>query len=151
MCRNRLRYNPKQADIGSRIGAFFIDHIIISMVVVVPWINSISTGITTFSYLRRSIIVVTLIGLVVHSLKDIIKGASIGKRILGLAVRNSSNPSEVPPVSKLILRNIFMLLWPIEFLVLIFSTKKLGDRIAGTDVYSLRRKVEDIGTRYIDF
>lgn len=83
-----------------------------------------------------------LVAFVVYCSKDVINGASIGKRIFGLAVRNSRNSTETPSVPKLFLRNTLTFIWPIEFLILVFSEEKtkIGDRIAVTDVYRLTKK-----------
>ena len=72
--------------------------------------------------------------LIVYSFRDMVKGQSIGKRILGIGVRDISDNFTVPPVSRLFLRQIFSFIWPVEFLVLVFSDehRKIGDKIAGT-------------------
>jgi len=76
----------------------------------------------------------------VYGFRDIVKGQSIGKRVLGIGVRDIYDNFAVPSASRLFLRQIFSFIWPVEFLVLIFSSenKKIGDKIAGTGVYNLR-------------
>ncbi len=131
------------AGIGMRIGAFIIDHFIIVGVLVCPSL------IFTFSHIQRDpakawtmLPVIMLMSFLVYFLKDIINGASLGKRALGLTVRSKFDTSEVPSVSKLFLRNILTFVWPIEFLVLVCGAKKtkLGDQIAGTNVYRVSKK-----------
>lgn len=133
----------EKADVGMRIGAFIIDHVIIVTVLVCPFI------LFTFSNIQKDpISAITMfpafmaVAFWVYCLKDIINGASLGKRALGLTVRNSADTSEKPTVLKLFLRNILTFIWPVEFLVLVCSAKKikLGDQIAGTDVYKLTKK-----------
>lgn len=131
------------AGIGMRIGAFIIDHFIIVAVLVCPSI------LFTFSHIQSDpakawtmFPVLMLMAFLVYFLKDIINGASLGKRALGLTVRSNLDTSEVPSVPKLFLRNILTFVWPIEFLVLICGAKKtkLGDQIAGTNVYRVSKK-----------
>lgn len=133
------------AGIGMRIAAFIIDHIIIVAVLACPSI------IFTFSHIQSDpaeawtmFPVLMLMAFLIYCLKDIINGASLGKRALGLTVRSNLDTSEVPSVPKLFLRNILTFVWPIEFLVLVSGAKKtkLGDQIAGTNVYRLSKKLQ---------
>ena len=65
--------------------------------------------------------------------KDLIGGGSIGNRIAKLKVVNS-NESFVTPL-KLILRNIFVFIWPVEILMCFINPeKKFGDIVFGTKV-----------------
>jgi len=65
--------------------------------------------------------------------KDLINGQSLDKKQTNLQVVNS-NESKASSL-KLILRNIFTFLWPIELLVMMVSPgRRLGDFIAGTRV-----------------
>ena len=76
----------------------------------------------------------------VYGFRDIFKGQSIGKRVMGIGVRDVSDNFAVPSASRLFLRQIFSFIWPVEFLVLACSSenRKIGDNIAGTGVYNLR-------------
>jgi len=64
--------------------------------------------------------------------KDLINGQSVGKRILNIRVVNENG--EVPCVFCLFIRNITFFMWPIEFLLLLLDKKRLGERIAKTNV-----------------
>lgn len=138
---NQLEF--EKANVGMRIGAFIIDHIMIVTVLVCPFILFIFSNIQ-----KDPISAITMfpafmvVAFLSYCLKDMINGASLGKRALGLAVRNSANTSEIPSVPKLFLRNILTFIWPVEFFVLVCSAKKRkpGDQMAGTDVYRLTRK-----------
>jgi hypothetical protein len=114
--------------------AFIIDHIIITIIVVMPAsrLESLFEGAQFF--------VILAVAFILCAIKDIVKGQSPGKFILGIAVRNQNDTSEMPSVAKLFLRNIFCFLWPIDFLILVFSKTKIGDKITGTDVYRLSKK-----------
>jgi len=79
---------------------------------------------------------------IIYSLRDIVRGNSLGKYLLGIAVRNPKDITAIPPISKLFLRNIFTVFWPVELLVLVCSAKKtkIGDKITGTEVYHISNK-----------
>jgi uncharacterized RDD family membrane protein YckC len=73
-------------------------------------------------------------------LKDALNGKSIGKKIMGLAVRDSRDYNKTPNILILFLRNIFLILWPVE-LIIIFIDKKnqrLGDIILGATVVEIK-------------
>ena len=135
---------PEKANIGMRIIAFFIDQIIITTILFVPFIifafqNAQNDPAKLFLMIPILMVAIFLF----LCLKDCVHGASIGKRALGLAVRNSQNASEVPSIPKLFLRNILMFICQIEFLVLVCSADKtkLGDKLARTDVFCVGKKV----------
>ncbi len=66
--------------------------------------------------------------------KDIYLGRSPGKTRLGLQVVNAKINTVANPFRCLI-RNLFIVLWPIEVIVTFFSPKRrIGDFIAGTKV-----------------
>ena len=132
----------KKASVGRRLGAFLIDHFIFSFVFVFLFVFVLLLfGIQN----RESLVLIFVIFnfviiFLVYGFRDVIKGQSIGKRVFGIGVRDISDNFAVPSVSRLFLRQIFSFIWPIEFLVLIFSSenRKIGDQIAGTGVYNLR-------------
>lgn len=70
--------------------------------------------------------------------KDCIGGASIGKRMLNIGVRDYENHNEAPSKLRLFLRNLTTLLWPIEFIVLVASkdNRRLGDQLTKAEVFS---------------
>jgi uncharacterized RDD family membrane protein YckC len=134
----------KKASVRRRLGAFLIDHTIFSFVFV--FVFSLLSKQDNEFLLLLSIISALVITFFVYGFRDIISGQSIGKRVLGIGVRDISDNFTVPPASRLFLRQIFTFMWPIEFLVLVFSSKnrKIGDKIAGTGVYNLREYEEFI-------
>ena len=136
---------PKKADLGMRIGAFIIDHIIIVVVLLAPFLIFIFRNTQDDpAKIFRMFPILMVVAFFVYCLKDCVNGASIGKRVMGLAVRNSLDISVTPPISKLFVRNILTFIWPIEFLVIICSANKtkIGDKIAHTDVFRSERKVK---------
>ena len=132
---------PMRVSTAIRICAFMIDHIIITFIVVIPFVLFSNIDGDTVRVIVAFPILM-LICFFIYCLKDIAKGRSPGKYILGLAVRNRSDTSQVPSVGKLFLRNIFTLMWPIDILILLSSESrlKLGDSIAETDVYRITNK-----------
>jgi uncharacterized RDD family membrane protein YckC len=73
-------------------------------------------------------------GMIYYLLKDIFKGRSIGKRLFGLRVIDKNNNNNVPGIIRLMLRNLTILIWPIELLMLITTKRRIGDIIAKTNV-----------------
>ncbi|MBE6675429.1 MAG: RDD family protein [Ruminococcaceae bacterium] len=71
-------------------------------------------------------------------LRDVIfKGRSIAKRILGLYVTDVQTNAS-PSKSKLILRNLFFVLYPIEAILLLAIDQTLGDMASKTTVVTSR-------------
>ena len=139
---------PQKAEIGWRIGAFIIDHVIIFFVM--AWLllllifrmkdlQSIMIDPGRFFVL---IWVYMALWFLMYCMKDCIGGASIGKRLMGLTVRSDTGELGTPSVFRLFLRNILSFIWFVELLVLLCSSdqRKIGDRIAGTDVFRTEGK-----------
>lgn len=77
-----------------------------------------------------------VLGFIFYFGKDSYKGISIGKWIMGIMVRDEDNPNKVPSLGRLFLRNLFLIIWPIEFIILATNEqkKRLGDKVAKTVV-----------------
>lgn len=68
--------------------------------------------------------------------RDVIfKGRSLGKRIMRLRVYDKNTLQE-PSTKQCAVRNLFLPLYPIEGIVLLFTGRTMGDRVAGTVVLS---------------
>ena len=65
-------------------------------------------------------------------LKDV-SGQSIGKKLIKLRIQNPDE-SKSPPKWKMIVRNVFITLWPVEMILLLSSNQRLGDRLTNTIV-----------------
>lgn len=66
--------------------------------------------------------------------RDIIfKGQSIAKRIFKLHVIDVET-NELPSNQKLIVRNLFFFIYPVEFIMLLASNKSLGDMATNTTI-----------------
>jgi uncharacterized RDD family membrane protein YckC len=77
------------------------------------------------------------LGLIFYFGKDSINGTSFGKWIMGITVRKENYPNESASLANLFIRNITLLIWPLEFIVIVINKNKqrLGDKIARTLVY----------------
>jgi uncharacterized RDD family membrane protein YckC len=118
-----------------RIAAFLIDHFIFTFLIVGIVFLSLGTDFmdeNSLNNLITKVLPTIIIGLVLYFVKDSIKGISPGKWIMGIMVRNENNPAEVPSFGRLLIRNLFLIIWPIEFIVLASSQekKRLGDKTA---------------------
>lgn len=130
-----------KADIAVRVGAFFIDHLLVSCVYLSLAIPEIFKR-TDHKSLAASLSSLIFPAFLLYLIKDIVRGASIGKRLFGLAVRDARDPLAIPSPSRLLLRNVFTCLWPLELIALNCSAskRKIGDKFAGTDVYKIPKK-----------
>lgn len=77
------------------------------------------------------------LGLIFYFGKDSINGTSFGKWIMGITVRKEISSNESASLVNLFIRNITLIIWPLEFIVIVFNKNKqrLGDQIAKTLVY----------------
>ncbi len=75
-------------------------------------------------------------GFLLYFCKDSIHGISPGKWIMGIMVREEGAPDQIPSFGRLLLRNLFTIIWPVELLILAINQKKkrLGDQVAKTIV-----------------
>ena len=80
--------------------------------------------------------IVVITGMVAYIGKDAIGGKSIGKRVLGLMVRDSFDHNQIPSMSRLFQRNLSLAFWPFQFFELsdLPEKQRRGDRIANTVV-----------------
>lgn len=120
-----------------RLIAFLIDLLLIAIIV-----NMFFFATQT---VKSQLLVKFLSAMMVTMLlcKDCINGKSAGKRIMKIEIANEKEGEQVSAVS-CIVRNIFVVLWIIEILVLFISKeKRIGDYVAKTKVVS-NSKVEKI-------
>ena len=126
-----------------RIAAFLIDYflmsfLVTSFIVVLIYLlfeDDLSKGDKSAKFLLTTLIVIA-IGFLIYFAKDSCKGMSVGKWIMRIMVRDVNNPEQIPHFGRLFLRNVFIVIWPIEFVVLALSDQKrrLGDIAAKTIV-----------------
>lgn len=134
-----------------RIFAFMIDHITMSFLAGMGGLLAMGKHWDTAEpgQMMSAILPIILVVFVVYFMKDSVRGMSPGRFILGIAVRDEADLEKCPNIFRLALRNLLIVIWPIEFLVLTFSKEKrrLGDRLAKTIV--IRREDIPSGKRVL--
>lgn len=131
-----------------RIVAFLIDHFVITFLMVSIVFIALGPNFMNNDNLdnMESIMLWVMIpGFLLYLSKDSIQGISVGKWIMGIMVRNDFD-NETPSFIKLFIRNLLIIIWPIEFLVLAISSdkKRLGDMIVRTKVIKNPNKPKSI-------
>lgn len=129
---------------GTRIGSMIIDHFIMTAIAVVFFIPSMIKNISAVSATSHErpftgtfggpLYYIGLLGFALYFCKDCINGRSFGKRITKLQVVDNTTEQVASPI-KCFIRNIFIIIWPIEVIVaLINPGRRIGDRVAGTKI-----------------
>ena len=123
-----------------RIAAFVIDHFVMTFLMVSLFFIALAPNFMDENKRSKMIIAmlaVMLLGFLLYFAKDSIKGISAGKWIMGIMVRDENNQNEIPSFGRLLLRNLFIIIWPVEFIVLAANDqkKRLGDKVARAVVF----------------
>ena len=134
--------DKREITAGSRIGAMLLDHIVMCFIIALLAMPVMSmefkdafkdNPFNTKSTIDWTMIIMVF-GLSLYFNKDMIQGKSIAKRALKQEVINIKT-GEVASSIKCLIRNITIVLWPIEVIaVLISPSRRIGDFIAGTKV-----------------
>jgi uncharacterized RDD family membrane protein YckC len=133
----------------SRLTAYIIDGIITGIIAAIIWVPLTMMDVVAASYFVENwswlgySFIWGLIQVVYFTALETYWGTTIGKRILGFQVQQTSGAKLTP--EKALTRNISKILWPIlilDVLVSAISTgadkrQKFSDRIAQTTVISL--------------
>jgi uncharacterized RDD family membrane protein YckC len=122
-----------------RIAAYFIDHFVFTFLIVA--IAFLAMGPNAFdsgdvSSMPFILISVLIPGFLLYFAKDFINGISPGRWVAGIMVRSSLDWNQVPSRSQLFVRNLFMIIYPVEAIVMISNPDKLrlGDKSQKTVV-----------------
>lgn len=146
-----------------RILAFLIDHSIMSFLIVSSIFISLGPNFmdeNNPAKMVTTMLFVMIPGLILYFAKDSFKGISPGKWITAIMVRDDNNQNEIPSFGRLYLRNLFLIIWPVEFIVLATSNekKRLGDKVTKSVVVKnpnkptqLRRLLAMVGIGLIFF
>jgi uncharacterized RDD family membrane protein YckC len=118
-----------------RIAAFLIDHVVLTFLMVATVFLALGPNFMDEDSIEKMtsiMLAVMLPGFLLYFSKDSIQGISAGKWIMGIMVRDQINPNEIPSFGRLLVRNLFLIIWPVEFIVLATSQekKRLGDKAA---------------------
>ena len=122
-----------------RIAAFIIDHFVLTFLMVSIVFLALGPNFmdeNNPSKMTTVMLFVMIPGFILYFAKDSLKGISVGKWIMGIMVRDENDPREIPSFGRLFLRNLFIIIWPVEFIVLAKNDqkKRLGDKTAKTIV-----------------
>lgn len=122
-----------------RIAAFLIDHFIITFLMVSIVFVAVGSNFmddNNFSKMTTIMFLVMIPVFIIYFAKDSIKGISGGRWIMGIMVREEMNFQIIPSFWKLFVRNLFIIIWPVEFIILASSDekKRLGDKFTKTVV-----------------
>lgn len=130
-----------------RIAAFILDHFIFTFSIVAfiflalgtSYLDNLNSG-KFFS----TTLIGFLIGFGIYFSKDSYKGTSPGKWIMGIMVRDEKDRNITPSFGRLFVRNLFIVIWPIEFLVMALNDnkKRIGDNITNSVVLKNPNKPE---------
>lgn len=133
-----------EIDRGKRLTSALTDQFIMTMTIMV---FAIPEMIYQFTHLRTAgdinlysftagnwYVYVLNIGFAIYFCKDCIGGQSPAKRIFKFQVVDNKT-EEIAKPFRCLIRNIFILLWPIEAIILLINpVRRLGDMVAGTKV-----------------
>ncbi len=133
----------KNKNIGIRLASMLFDHFIMTFGIVffsfiLIGIGYLIVGNPSDSDLPEWFVIIPIfLALMIFSIyfnKDAIKGKSPAKRILGLIIVDNKTGEIANPIKSFV-RNITLVLWPIEVVFSLFSPeRRIGDYIAGTKV-----------------
>ena len=137
--------NLRLASRKRRFAAFVIDHFLFTVILVSFIFLVIGTDFTNKEDTAKSAISILAsasVGILIYLFKDCIKGNSPGKWMLGIAVRDEHDPHHIPAYYKLFLRNVFLLIRPLEAIILASSNekKRLGDKATNAIVVQQNKK-----------
>jgi uncharacterized RDD family membrane protein YckC len=152
---------PPQISVGLRLATMLLDHVCMTAVAFVFFIPGfISTVSAAFNPSHENPFpdvmqgvygYIAMFGFALYFCKDIFAGRSIAKRILKLQVVNNSSGKAASPI-RCFLRNITCVIWPIEGLIALSNTsRRLGDRIAGTKLVKFDPTIEQPGFNFFGF
>lgn len=147
--------NTNKINTGTRLAAMLLDHFFMTMIALVFFIPGIVSDFSdafkvshepaSAEFLGGSWAYIGLIGFACYFCKDIIKGRSIAKRILKLQLVDNVT-GEVAGPMKCFIRNLLIIIWPIEVIIALKNTsRRLGDRIAGTKLVPFDPSLEKPG------
>ncbi len=121
-----------------RIVAFLIDHSVITFLIIAIVFLALGPNFmdADMDKMTTTMFAVMLPGFLLYFAKDSVNGISLGRWMLGIMVRDANNPNEAPPLGRLFIRNLWLIIWPVEFIVLALSEdkKRIGDKTANSIV-----------------
>jgi uncharacterized RDD family membrane protein YckC len=134
--------NTQPVNAGTRLAAMILDHIFMTFIAMLFYlpvmIANLATGFKVShdqddaAFMSGPMMYVGLFGFALYFCKDMFNGRSISKRLLKLQLVDNKTGEVASPLQCLV-RNIFLIIWPVEFIVALANTgRRIGDRVAGT-------------------
>jgi uncharacterized RDD family membrane protein YckC len=134
--------NYRPINTGLRLATMVLDHIFMTFVAMIFYLPALITNIATgfkvshdqddATFMNGPMTYIGLFGFALYFCKDMFNGRSISKRILKLQLVDNRTGEVASPLQCLV-RNLFCIIWPIEFIVAMANTgRRIGDRVAGT-------------------
>jgi uncharacterized RDD family membrane protein YckC len=122
----------QKISVGLRLGTMLLDHAIICFIGIPPLIIYTSISGSDNSSIASIPPYPMILLFVIYFCKDCIGGRSPAKRILKLAVLDNRTNNPASSFQSLV-RNLFILIWPIEVIVVLFNQeRRIADIVAGT-------------------
>ena len=138
---------------GNRFASMLLDHVIMTVICMVFFIPQfISDFADPFKQtnldLFHGLNFILPFGFAVYFCKDCFNGRSIAKRVLKLQIVDNRTGQVAGPL-KCFIRNIFIIIWPIEGIVaLINPSRRIGDFVAGTKLVPFDSTIEQKEINY---
>jgi uncharacterized RDD family membrane protein YckC len=133
--KGKLRMNDKKVSILRRTLAFLIDHFLIILFAIALFIAVLK--IESNDFLSAHSIFIFIFAILLYFFRDLPNGTGPGKSIFRLKVVN--NNFEKANVKSIMLRNFTLIIWPIEFLIILVSKSglRISDRLCKTKVVNM--------------
>ena len=137
----------KLASRKRRTVAFLIDHFVLTFLMTSIALLTLGTDFLDSGGaedITLTIIAVLIPGSFIYFSKDSFGGISPGKWIMGVMVRENESDEKTPSFGKLFIRNLSIVIWPVEVIALILNSNKrrLGDILAGAVVLENKNKAK---------
>lgn len=119
-----------------RIIAMVIDYYLIVYICYIPLFLFLG-----FDRIAYAIYFIMIEAIFLIMIKDLIFGnASVGKKMIGIQVLKEDGSK--PRVLELLFRNIFIVIWPIEVILVLCNNKRIGDILFKTEVVFADKKLK---------
>ncbi len=135
----KKKLKTRKAGLSRRFAAFFIDYFLFVLFLFLSVLI-----LSDFNYPESenslSLVITVATNFILFFLRDVYSGVSFGKWIMGLRILGISE--KVPSTKSLIVRNLFLIVFPVEFVLILFNVSgiRLGDKFANTIVVNNYKK-----------
>lgn len=117
-----------------RFCAFAIDYLLIIVTCYIPF--QIIIGFN-FNISNEAFYIYIFSAMLLVILKDyVFRNYSFGKKIMKIQIMKKNN--QKPSIAVIVLRNVFLLIWPIEAIMFLIFNERLGDIVFNTKVVEMK-------------